>query len=93
MPVAAAPRFTVAVPAWSGAVRRYAASAGLTKQEVEDRIKALLQGFDKVSLYSLSPPRDEEVRESSRSDGATVMDLIGREACCWKSVILIFAFP
>lgn len=49
--VAASPRFTVAVPrvaAWSGAIRSYAASSGLSKQEVEDRIKALLQGFDKV---------------------------------------------
>lgn len=48
----AAPRFTVAAPpraAWAGAVRSYAASSGLSKQEVEDRIKALLQGFDKVS--------------------------------------------
>jgi len=48
----AAPRFTVAVApraaAWAGAVRSYAASSGLSKQEVEDRIKALLQGFDKV---------------------------------------------
>ncbi|KAB5513182.1 NADH:ubiquinone oxidoreductase 9.6kD subunit [Coniochaeta sp. 2T2.1] len=47
----AAPRFTVAVPAWSNAAaaaRSYAAAAGLSKTEVEDRIKALLQGFDKV---------------------------------------------
>ncbi|KAH8903781.1 acyl carrier protein [Coniochaeta sp. PMI_546] len=47
----AAPRYTVVAPraaAWAGAVRSYAASAGLSKQEVEDRIKALLQGFDKV---------------------------------------------
>ncbi|KAB5533463.1 hypothetical protein GE09DRAFT_361729 [Coniochaeta sp. 2T2.1] len=47
----AAPRFTVAVPAWSNAAaaaRSYAAAAGLNKTEVEDRIKALLQGFDKV---------------------------------------------
>ncbi|KAJ9139281.1 hypothetical protein NKR19_g7482, partial [Coniochaeta hoffmannii] len=47
----AAPRFTVVAPrasAWAvGAVRSYAASSGLSKQEVEDRIKALLQGFDK----------------------------------------------
>ena len=50
--VVAAPRFTVAVPAWSNAsVRSYAAAAGLSKKEVEDRIKALLQGFDKVSLF------------------------------------------
>jgi NADH dehydrogenase (ubiquinone) 1 alpha/beta subcomplex 1 len=52
----AAPRFTVATPrvaAWAGAFRNYAASAGLSKQEVEDRIKALLQGFDKVSAFCL----------------------------------------
>lgn len=51
----AAPRYTVVAPraaAWAGAVRSYAASAGLSKQEVEDRIKALLQGFDKVSCFS-----------------------------------------
>lgn len=48
----AAPRFTVAPrAAWAGAVRSYAASSGLSKQEVEDRIKALLQGFDKVSAH------------------------------------------
>lgn len=40
--VVAAPR----VALWS---RGYAAAAGLQRQEVEDRIKALLQGFDKVS--------------------------------------------
>ncbi|RKU41212.1 Acyl carrier protein, mitochondrial [Coniochaeta pulveracea] len=39
--VVAAPR----VALWS---RGYAAAAGLQRQEVEDRIKALLQGFDKV---------------------------------------------
>ena len=54
---AGAPRFTVAprvAAQWSvGAIRSYAASSGLGKQEVEDRIKALLQGFDKVRLLSL----------------------------------------
>jgi NADH dehydrogenase (ubiquinone) 1 alpha/beta subcomplex 1 len=47
--VFAAPRMNVVVAPrvalWS---RGYAAAAGLQRQEVEDRIKALLQGFDKV---------------------------------------------
>jgi NADH dehydrogenase (ubiquinone) 1 alpha/beta subcomplex 1 len=46
----AAPRFTVAPrAAWAGAVRSYAASSGLTKDDVEGRIKSILHGFDKVS--------------------------------------------
>ena len=42
-------RFVAAAPAWRlNAVRGYAA-AGLNKAEVEGRIMALLQGFDKVN--------------------------------------------
>lgn len=57
--VAAVPRITVAATApraaaaWAGAIRSYAAASGLSKQEIEDRIKALLQGFDKVSFDAL----------------------------------------
>lgn len=54
----AAPKITVVAPrvakwAWAAPQRSYAASAGLSKQEVEDRIKGLLAGFDKVSAFTL----------------------------------------
>lgn len=39
--------FAPRAAAWSG-VRCFASAGGLNKEEVEGRIKALLQGFDKV---------------------------------------------
>ena len=36
--------------AWSGGVRCYASGGGLNKEEVEGRVKALLEGFDKVGF-------------------------------------------
>lgn len=44
---AAVPSFAPRAVAW-GAIRTYAAAAGLKKEEVEGRIMALLKGFDKV---------------------------------------------
>ncbi|KAK1766599.1 acyl carrier protein-like protein [Phialemonium atrogriseum] len=44
----AAAAFAPRAAAWSG-VRCFASAGGLNKEEVEGRIKALLQGFDKVN--------------------------------------------
>lgn len=57
---AVTPRSVIASPrapalGWTS-VRCYAASSGLSKQEVEDRIKGLLQGFDKVTDPSKITP-------------------------------------
>jgi NADH dehydrogenase (ubiquinone) 1 alpha/beta subcomplex 1 len=78
--VASAPRMTLAVPRvmWSQVVRGYAAAAGLTKQEVEDRIKALLTGFDKVSPLGML--------EASRNR----WDRAYSYPLCWEARILRF---
>lgn len=49
---AAVPRVQIAsrAAAWT-AVRCYASGGGLKKEEVEGRIMALLQGFDKVRFF------------------------------------------
>lgn len=46
-PKSATAAFAPRAVAWSG-VRCYSAGGGLNKEEVEGRIKTLLQGFDKV---------------------------------------------
>ena len=50
-PAIVAPAARAAAPRWSAlqTVRMYSAGSGLQKQEVEDRIIGILQGFDKVS--------------------------------------------
>jgi NADH dehydrogenase (ubiquinone) 1 alpha/beta subcomplex 1 len=65
-----ASRITVAPrqAAWAGAIRSYAASSGLGKQEVEDRIKALLQGFDKVSTVVLCSSRHRRLQAMLESE-------------------------
>ena len=58
-----APRFAPVKPAVSYmGVRSYSAPAGLSKEEVEGRIKDLLKGFDKVCLVPAKAmkPRGED---------------------------------
>lgn len=54
--VAMRPAVSRAVPARAvvGA-RWYSAGGGLQKEEVEGRVMSLLQGFDKVSFFSVVP--------------------------------------
>lgn len=77
-PRAAAVVFAPRAAAWSG-VRCYSAAGGLNKEEVEGRIKTLLQGFDKVrypTFYAHSSSASE-ASCSSKADG-----VVGSKQTC-----------
>ena len=63
-PAIVAPAARAAAPRWGAlqSVRMYAAGSGLQKQEVEDRIVGILQGFDKVSSALRCVRRDSRAR-------------------------------
>ncbi|CAO1634276.1 unnamed protein product [Sympodiomycopsis kandeliae] len=52
--VAAAPSFALKAPAFT-AIRGYAASSGLSQQEIQNRILDVLKSFEKVDPSKVSP--------------------------------------
>ena len=87
--LAVAPRSATAVfapraAAWSG-VRCYSAAGGLNKEEVEGRIKTLLQGFDKVRYPTscVHPSSASEASCGSNMDGGAE----SKQTCKYEPVI------